>query len=108
MRLKVCQLNVSNSLLLYRNFAKVQLYEDDGHTFGYERGEFAVTRLEIKDSRLMIHQREGKYITPKRKIVIRLHGFENKELIEVEDDGEEKKLILSPKNFWTRAVPNKR
>jgi alpha-glucosidase len=96
------------TLDVYAGEGEFTLYEDDGHTFGYERGEFAVTRLEIKDSRLMIHQREGKYITPKRKIVIRLHGFENKELIEVEDDGEEKKLILSPKNFWTRAVPNKR
>ena len=94
MRLKVGQLNVSNSLLLYRNFAKVQLYEDDGHTFGYERGEFALRRLEIGDRGLRIHEREGNYAPPSRKIVIRPHGFKGKEAVEVEDDGDEKTIKL--------------
>ncbi|MBI5348965.1 MAG: glycoside hydrolase family 31 protein, partial [Chloroflexi bacterium] len=82
------------TLDVYAGEGEFTLYEDDGHTFGYERGEFALTRLEIKDSRLKIHKREGNYAPPSRKIIVRPHGMERKETVEVEDDGEEKIIWL--------------
>jgi alpha-glucosidase len=82
------------TLDVYAGEGEFTLYEDDGHTFDYEKGLYALTRLEINSSRLKVHKREGKYIPPKRKIVIRPHGFKSKESIEVEDDGNEKTIQL--------------
>ena len=82
------------TLDVYAGEGEFTLYEDDGHTFDYERGEFALRRLEIGDRGLRIHEREGNYAPPSRKIVIRPHGFKGKEAVEVEDDGDEKTIKL--------------
>lgn len=61
------------------------LYEDDGHSFAYERGEFCTTRYTLRteppgagpqDGSLVfeIGTRTGAYSPPPRQLVIRLHG----------------------------------
>lgn len=82
------------TLDVYAGEGEFTLYEDDGHTFEYESGVYAKTRLETRDSKLKIHKREGKYAPPPRKIIIRPHGFKSKESIEVEDDGMEKRVEI--------------
>ncbi|MBQ7720273.1 MAG: DUF5110 domain-containing protein, partial [Clostridia bacterium] len=43
------------------NDAEFELYEDDYSTYGYEKGEFAVTRITLKDGEVSVSPREGGY-----------------------------------------------
>lgn len=53
------------------------LYEDDGKTYAYEKGEFAKTRIKLKDEKLIIKRREGNYMGMKRvtpfRVVLHKH-----------------------------------
>ncbi len=54
------------------------LYEDDGHTFAYERGEWCVTRYELRRSgdglTLRALPREGRYTPPARTARVKVLG----------------------------------
>jgi len=41
--------------------ASFELYEDDYSTYAYEKGECAVTRMELKGGTFTIHKRDGSY-----------------------------------------------
>ena len=56
------------------------LYEDDGHSFEYEQGQFCMTSYTLRqqEDRLVfeIGAREGAYIPPKRQLVIKVHAMD--------------------------------
>ncbi len=68
------------TLDLYPGDGTFTLYEDDGRSFEYERGQFCTTSYTLRRTggRLdfEIGPREGAYIPPARQIVIRLHGVD--------------------------------
>ena len=41
--------------------AEFNLYEDDYYTYAYEKGEYAITKITLKDNVLTIYPREGSY-----------------------------------------------
>jgi alpha-glucosidase len=70
------------------------LYEDDGHTFAYERGEFCTTRYALRQEgdmlNLAIGAREGSFVPAARQAVIRINGpdrWQTDGAIEFDDDG---------------------
>ncbi|WP_432877535.1 TIM-barrel domain-containing protein [Kribbella sp. CA-245084] len=84
---------------------RFELYEDDGHTFGYEAGEFAVTTIEYReDSRtLEIGKRCGGYeqMGRSRRLRVFLHGLSvdagmllNGEVVAAEPDGENAVVLV--------------
>jgi alpha-glucosidase len=68
------------TLDLYPGDGAFTLYEDDGHSFEHERGQFCTTSytLHRAGDRLdfEIGAREGAYIPPARHLLIRLHGVD--------------------------------
>jgi len=82
---------------------KFLLYEDDGVSFNYEKGEFCITEFKYemnnKNIRLMIGARKGKYkgMPETRKYIIIVHNIV-KEPIEVQC-GEEEKLLTKTKDM---------
>ncbi|MCS6889969.1 MAG: DUF5110 domain-containing protein, partial [Chloroflexus sp.] len=54
------------------------LYEDDGRTFAYERGEWCLTRYTLhytgNELTLRASPREGRYAPPSRTVVVRVLG----------------------------------
>ncbi len=54
------------------------LYEDDGHTFRYEQGEYCTTSYRLRQDgstlRLEIGPRTGPYLSPRQKLELRLHA----------------------------------
>lgn len=66
------------TLEVYPGDGEFRLYEDDGHTFGYERGEFCTTSLRLsREGRTLsveVGEREGRYRPPERRLVLRVHG----------------------------------
>jgi alpha-glucosidase len=82
------------NLDLYPGNGTFTLYEDDGHTFGYERGEFCTTQftlhrtVEVQEDgeehtiiRLDIGARTGTYTPPRRTIVIRVHAVDERTVV---------------------------
>jgi alpha-glucosidase len=65
------------TLDLYPGDGALTLYEDDGHSFAYEHGQFCTTSYTLRRSedRLVfeIATREGTYIPPTRKLLIKVH-----------------------------------
>ncbi len=49
--------------------AEFELYEDDYSTYGYEKGEFAVTGIRLKNGKLTICPREGGYPDMPREFI---------------------------------------
>lgn len=54
-----------------------EFYEDDGETFGYHSGSFALRKLEYQpdNNQFIIHPSKGNYASPYKKIVLFFHGF---------------------------------
>src|SRR5881396_1115291 len=54
------------------------LYEDDGHSFEYEHGQFSTTSYTLRraEDRLVfeIGEHEGAYVPPTRQLLIRVHA----------------------------------
>jgi alpha-glucosidase len=55
------------------------LYQDDGVSFDYEHGKYSKRLIEYLPllNKIIIHNTEGSYECPQKKIKIILHGFEN-------------------------------
>ncbi|MHB2021105.1 MAG: glycoside hydrolase family 31 protein [Candidatus Xenobia bacterium] len=51
--------------------ASGELYEDDGISYGYERGAYARSRLDVHQGVLTLHAREGGYAIPPRHTIVR-------------------------------------
>jgi alpha-glucosidase len=66
------------TLDLFPGDGEFTLYEDDGHTFGYERGEFCTTRYTLRLAgdtlTLAIDPREGNYTPAARRVLVRVRG----------------------------------
>lgn len=66
------------TLDIYPDYGAFTLYEDDGHSFEYEHGQFCTTsyRLRRVEERLVfeIGAREGAYAPPARRLLIRVHA----------------------------------
>ena len=60
-----------------KNNTSFDLYEDDGTTFGYEKGEYAVRTIAYNssDQTLTLDKPEGNYVSDFNKIRLILHGF---------------------------------
>jgi len=65
------------TLEVYPGNGQFDLYEDDGHSFAYQHGEFTVTQLAVslEDSRLVVSvgPRQGRYQPDPRRIIVRVH-----------------------------------
>ncbi|HXX79031.1 MAG TPA: DUF5110 domain-containing protein, partial [Ktedonobacteraceae bacterium] len=74
------------TLDVYPGEGEFTLYEDDGHSFEYEQGQFCTTtyRLRLMKDRLAfeIEARQGDYIPPKRQLVIRVHAVDERAVLE--------------------------
>jgi alpha-glucosidase len=68
------------TLDLYPGDGTFTLYEDDGHSFQYEHGQFCTTSYTLRraEDRLVfeIGTREGAYVPPARRLLIRLHAVD--------------------------------
>jgi alpha-glucosidase len=68
------------TLDLYPGNGAFTLYEDDGHSFAYEHGQFCTTSytLQRTEDRLVfeIGAREGAYIPSARRLLIRVHAVD--------------------------------
>jgi alpha-glucosidase len=66
------------ALDLYPGDGEFTLYEDDGHSYAYEQGEFCTTRYTLRrDGDMLVFSaaaREGAYVPPQRTIEVRVHG----------------------------------
>jgi len=88
------------TLDLYPGDGEFTLYEDDGHTFAYEQGEFCTTTylLHREHDRLVLQigERTGLYIPRERQLVIRVHAIEKVNLADLPAaEYEEARRILS-------------
>jgi alpha-glucosidase len=67
------------TLDLYPGNGSFTLYEDDGHSFEYEQGQFCTTNYMLRHTgdRLIfeIGAREGAYVPPERQLVIKVHAM---------------------------------
>ena len=54
------------------------LYEDDGESFNYEKGEYAKREISYipNKNELVISKPEGVYVSPYKKLLIYFHGFD--------------------------------
>jgi alpha-glucosidase len=98
------------TLDLYPGDGAFTLYEDDGHSFAYERGEFCTTHYALRQAgdtlTFEIGTRERSYTPPERKVVVRINGLEAWQVEGVAldpatrvaaimgDDGRAKRLVL--------------
>ena len=77
------------TLDLYPGIGTFTLYEDDGHSFEYEQGQFCTTNYTLRqmEDRLVfeIGAREGAYLPPERQIVIKVHAMDYQVLQEYPD-----------------------
>jgi len=68
----------SLTLDLYPGNGAFTLYEDDGHSFEYEHGQFSTTSYTLRrtEDRLFfeIGAREGAYVPPARRLLIRVRA----------------------------------
>lgn len=68
------------TLDIYPGNGTFTLYEDDGHSFDYERGQFCTTLCQVLQDqgnlRITIGARTGPYQPPARQLVLRIHGIE--------------------------------
>ena len=68
------------TLDLYPGNGSFTLYEDDGYSFQYEQGQFSTTAYTLRreEHRLVfeIGAREGAYLPPSRKLVLRVHAVD--------------------------------
>jgi alpha-glucosidase len=69
------------TLDLYPGDGEFTLYEDDGHSYDYEQGQFCTTSYTLrqteKDLVFEIGVREGSYIPPARNLVINVHTVDD-------------------------------
>ncbi|MGH2412909.1 MAG: DUF5110 domain-containing protein, partial [Microcystaceae cyanobacterium] len=84
----------SLTLRIYPGQGEWTLYEDDGHTFEYQKGIWATTtyRVHQDDSQVIvkIESRQGQWSPPPRQIVIEVVGSEKQQF---QDDGTIRQLI---------------
>ena len=73
-----------NDLLIVHVYAgntntTFDFYEDDGASFDYQKGNFAIRLLELKprEKQFILHVTEGGYKTHLKKIKLVLHGFDS-------------------------------
>src|SRR5207248_6921321 len=68
------------TLDLYPGNGAFTLYEDDGHSFAYEHGQFSTTSYTLRrtEDRLVLEigAREGAYVPPARRLLIRVHAVD--------------------------------
>ena len=68
------------TLDLYPDKGTFTLYEDDGHSFEYEQGQFCTTSYTLRrtEDRLVFETgaREGAYVPPARQLLIRVHAVD--------------------------------
>lgn len=103
------------TLDLYPGDGTFRLYEDDGLTFAYETGEFCTTRYRLRREEGRLHldigAREGSYVPPQRRLILRFHAVnqpaawdhpdarydaESRLLVfELDDDGQSSMLDLN-------------
>ena len=84
-----------------------QLYEDDGLSYGYTRGEYATTDLsaQLTGNQLLctIGARSGNYAVDTRACVLQLHSRSNPTAVQV--DGKEIKAAASLDAFLKATTP---
>jgi alpha-glucosidase len=68
------------TLDLYPDSGAFTLYEDDGYSFEYERGQFCTSNYTLRrtEKQLIfeIGAREGAYVPPTRRLLIKIHDVD--------------------------------
>jgi len=71
------------TLDIYPGNGTFTLYEDDGHSFDYERGQFCTTRYQVLQDetnlKIEIGARSGSYHPSPRGLLLRIHGIEKQQ-----------------------------
>ncbi len=87
------------TLDLFPGDGEFALYEDDGHTFDYQQGQFCTTRYTLRrdDTSIVftIGKREGDYIASQRTVIVQVKGpdrWVTDGATEFMDDGEARTL----------------
>jgi alpha-glucosidase len=85
------------TLDIYPGDGEFTLYEDDGHTFAYQRGQFCTTHYALHrdgtDLILTVGKRAGEYVPAQRRLTIHVKGLDtwtSDGATEFADDGAER------------------
>ena len=77
-------------------------YEDDGHTFAYQHGQFCTTHYTLRRDgshmTLTIGKRTGDYVPAQRTVTVQVKGrdtWASDDATEFEDDGAEREIRLT-------------
>ncbi|HNP74587.1 MAG TPA: DUF5110 domain-containing protein, partial [Kouleothrix sp.] len=87
------------ALDLFPGDGELTFYEDDGHTFAYERGQHCTTRYTLRregdDLVFTIGARAGQYTPASRTVAVRVKGpdrWQADRPAEFEDDGQAREI----------------
>lgn len=80
-------------LRIWHGASEFTLYEDDGHTFEFQKGAFATTNYRVfanaEHTILEIEERQGEWIPPSREVIVELVGVGKQQF---QDDGKPRTL----------------
>jgi alpha-glucosidase len=83
------------TLKVYPGDGEWTLYEDDGHTFNYRSGEWAITtyqvRMEGEQAIVEIAARQGQFVPSPRRVIVEVIGKDEQSF---EDDGQACRLVF--------------
>lgn len=74
------------------------LYEDDGLGFGYQEGQYGLTRFDLTTTdqqvKLNIKARQGSYVIPQREMTILLRDGRQYQQVKITDDGSAREIMF--------------
>lgn len=87
------------ALTLFPGDGAFTLYEDDGHSFAYQQGQYCTTHYTLRhdgaDLVFAIGAREGAHVPAQRTITVKVHGTDDWTVdgsVEFEDDGKAREV----------------
>lgn len=87
------------TLRIWSGTGEWTLYEDDGHTFEYENGNWATTTYRVRQDEqqiiVEIQAREGNWTPPPREVIVELVGLASQASQSFQDDGQPHRLTFS-------------
>jgi alpha-glucosidase len=96
------------ALDLFPGDGEFTLYEDDGHSFGYQQGDFCTTRYTLRrdgdELIFTIGAREGQYVPADRHVAVKVQGpdrWTSDGAAEFEDDGQAREVR------FTKGAPSR-
>ena len=81
--------------------SEFDFYEDDGSTFGFQSGDYAIRSItyDPQQKQLHIKRQQGSFVSQLKKVKLVLHGFQN--LASVNVDGKTMACTTQQHSFFT-------